>query len=72
MSKRIEIKQVLKSYETLVGKEIIVGGLDKGIRSNKFIALNDGTSMNTLQIVIGAEEIDNEILDKLCFHIVLK
>jgi len=63
MSENIEIKSVLKSKN--VGDNISIGGWVKTFRSNRFIALNDGSCLEDIQCVINFEEIDNEILSKI-------
>ena len=66
MYNRTEIKEVLSG--SMVGKEVTVCGWVRAFRSNRFIALYDGSSFNTLQIVIELEKLDPAILKKISFH----
>ena len=61
MSKNIEIKSVFKIKN--VGDNVSISGWVKTFRSNRFIALNDGSCLEDVQCVINFEEIDNEILE---------
>lgn len=66
MYNRTEIKEVLSG--NMLGKEVTVCGWVRAFRSNRFIALNDGSSFNTLQIVIDFEQLDPAVLKKISFH----
>lgn len=66
MSKRTEIATILK--EPQLGETFIVKGWVRAFRNNRFIALNDGSSFNTLQVVIDPDVIDEAIVDKIGFH----
>ena len=46
-------------------KEISVGGWVRSFRGNRFIALNDGSCMASLQIVIDAENFSEEIVSNI-------
>ena len=72
MSKRTEVKAILEGYEGLIGQELTVMGWVRAFRSNRFIALNDGTSMNTLQVVVDFEQLDEEVLKQISFHACVK
>ena len=63
MSKNIEIKSVFEIKN--VGDNVSISGWVKTFRSNRFIALNDGSCLEDIQCVINFEEIDNEILSKI-------
>ena len=63
MSQNIEIKSVFKSKN--IGDNILISGWVKTFRSNRFIALNDGSCLEDIQCVINFEEIDKEILSKI-------
>ncbi len=67
--KRFEIKQLLKfDNPDLIGKEINVKGWVRTRRGNKnvaFIALNDGTIIHNLQIVVDLENFEEETLKKI-------
>lgn len=56
------IDELLKSEKTHV--DVIVRGWVRSFRSNRFIALNDGSTIKTLQCVVDFENFDEEILKK--------
>ena len=61
--KRIKIKELLESKP--VGQEVLVKGWVRTTRDNKnviFINLNDGSTINNLQIVAEPENISKEVL----------
>jgi len=72
MSKRTELKTILENHQELIGQELTVMGWVRAFRSNRFIALNDGTSMNTLQVVVDFEQMDEAVLKQISFHACLK
>lgn len=43
-------------------------GWVRAFRSNRFIALNDGSTIDNLQIVVDFESFDEEVLKKITFH----
>ncbi len=45
--------------------EVTVKGWVRSFRSNRFIALNDGSTINTLQCVVDFENFDEEVLKKV-------
>ncbi len=47
-------------------------GWVRAFRSNRFIALNDGTSMGTLQVVVDFEQIPEDVLKQISFHACIK
>jgi len=60
MSARLEIKSALQATE--YGSEVLVKGWVKNVRSNNyvmFVALNDGSCLNNLQIVFDKEKFDS-------------
>jgi len=64
--KRVKIVDVLKSTEA--GKELVVKGWVRTRRGNKqvnFIALNDGSTINNLQIVADVEKLGEELLKQV-------
>jgi len=63
MIKREKVKDLLKSSE--FGKEVTVMGWVKTFRNNQFIALNDGSCMSNIQIVVDFENTSDEILKKI-------
>jgi len=66
MSKRTEIATILKAPQ--LGETVIVKGWVRAFRNNRFVALNDGSSFNTLQVVIDPDVIEEAIVDKIGFH----
>lgn len=50
MSKQT-IKEILVDYKKYLHHDITVKGWVRAFRSNRFIALNDGSTINNLQIV---------------------
>lgn len=61
--KRVKIAEILNNPE--LGKEILVKGWVRAFRSNRFIQLNDGSTINTLQAVVDFEKFDEAILKKI-------
>lgn len=63
MSQRVKVKQILldenKNYE------VVVKGWIRSLRNNQFIALNDGSTNNNLQIVLDTESTTPELLKRL-------
>jgi asparaginyl-tRNA synthetase len=61
--KRTKIAEVLSQPK--IGGEYIVKGWVRAFRSNRFIQLNDGSTINTLQAVVDFEQFDEELLKKV-------
>ena len=64
--KRIKIVEVLRSEA--VGSQVCVKGWVRTIRGSKnvaFIALNDGSVIHNLQVVVDREKIDEQITDRI-------
>jgi asparaginyl-tRNA synthetase len=74
MIQRTEIATILKPefHQEQIGKEVTVMGWVRSFRANRFIALNDGSSMNNLQVVIDFEKYPEELLKKITFHACIK
>ena len=66
MKKRTEIAEILDAPQ--VGTTVMVKGWVRAFRSNRFVALNDGTTFNNLQVVIDFEKIDEETIKRIGFH----
>jgi len=64
--RRTEIADILKNPS--IGEDVLVKGWVRAFRSNRFVALNDGSSFNNLQIVLDSENMDQEILKSVGFH----
>ena len=63
MAKRTRIKEILE--QDFIGKEITVKGWVRSFRSNRFIALSDGSVINTLQVVVDFEQLDEATLKRV-------
>lgn len=63
--KRLSIKDILIDYKKYLHQDIQVQGWVRAFRSNRFIALNDGSTINNLQIVVDFEKFDEEIIKKI-------
>lgn len=70
MAKRIEIKQLLQAPP--IGETVTVMGWVRAFRNTRFIALNDGSGMKTLQVVIDPETMDEAIVKQISFHACIK
>lgn len=57
---RSTIKQVLN--ESSLGQEVLVKGWVKAFRSNRFIQLNDGSTIHNIQAVLDFEKFDEQTL----------
>jgi len=62
-NKRTRIKDLLTSDK--VNYEATVMGWVRTFRNNQFIALNDGSTNNNIQIVAGLGEFDESILKRI-------
>ncbi|HLV41073.1 MAG TPA: OB-fold nucleic acid binding domain-containing protein, partial [Brumimicrobium sp.] len=61
--KHTKIKALLESSE--VGGKVIVKGWVRAFRSNRFIQINDGSTINNIQAVIEYENFDEVLLKKV-------
>ena len=59
------IKSILADYKKNLHHDITVQGWVRSFRSNRFIALSDGSTVNNLQIVVDFEKFDEEIIKKI-------
>jgi asparaginyl-tRNA synthetase len=62
-NKRIKIKKLLAQEP--VGQQVTVMGWVRTFRNNQFIALNDGSTNNNLQIVVELGKFDDELLKRI-------
>ncbi|MEI9909500.1 MAG: asparagine--tRNA ligase [Bacteroidota bacterium] len=69
-NKRIKIKELLAQEPT--GQEVTVMGWVRTFRNNQFIALNDGSTNNNLQVVAGLGKFDDELLKRITTSASLK
>ena len=76
MFSRVKIKDLLANYT--LGDTVTVMGWVRTFRNNQFIALNDGSVLTNLQVVVDFENTDPELLKKitivwtifwLCLHV---
>lgn len=59
----VTIKEVLKGK--LLLQDITINGWVRTFRSNRFIALNDGSTINTIQCVVDFEQFDEDLLKQI-------
>jgi len=60
----VSIKQLLQEGKIVQG-EVILKGWVRTFRSNRFIALNDGSTIDNLQVVVDFENTDPEVLKRI-------
>ena len=63
MGQRIKIKALLESEQTDI--DVIVKGWVRTFRNNQFIALNDGSTNNNIQVVVDFENTDPVLLKRI-------
>ncbi|MCB0775508.1 MAG: asparagine--tRNA ligase, partial [Chitinophagaceae bacterium] len=69
-NKRIKIKELLAQEPK--GQEATVMGWVKTFRNNQFIALNDGSTNNNIQVVAALGKFDDELLKRITTSASLK
>ncbi|HKZ64809.1 MAG TPA: asparagine--tRNA ligase [Chitinophagaceae bacterium] len=69
-NKRIKIKELLTQEPA--GQEVTVMGWVRTFRNNQFIALNDGSTNNNIQIVAGLGSFDDDLLKRITTSAALK
>jgi len=69
-NKRIKIKELLLQEPT--GQQVTVMGWVRTFRNNQFIALNDGSTNNNLQVVVALGSQDDELLKRITTSASLK
>jgi asparaginyl-tRNA synthetase len=69
-NKRIKIKELLAQEPA--GQEVTVMGWVRTFRNNQFIAVNDGSTNNNLQVVAGLGKFDDELLKRITTSASLK
>ncbi len=62
-NKRVKVKDLLASEPT--GQEVIVMGWVRGFRNNQFIAINDGSTNNNIQVVVELGMLDEATLKRI-------
>lgn len=65
MTSKRTIKDILADYKKILHHDICIQGWVRAFRSNRFIALNDGSTINNLQIVVDFEKFDEEIIKNI-------
>jgi asparaginyl-tRNA synthetase len=66
MAKHTDVATVLAEQKT--GEKVEVKGWVRAFRANRFIALNDGSGANNLQVVVDYENFDDAIIKNISFH----
>ena len=69
-NKRIKIKELLSQEPT--GQQVTVMGWVRTFRNNQFIALNDGSTNNNLQVVVTLGSQEDELLKRITTSASLK
>ena len=69
-NKRIKIKELLSQEPA--GQEVTVMGWVRTFRNNQFIALNDGSTNNNIQVVVTLGSQDDELLKRITTSASLK
>src|SRR6185436_10684324 len=69
-NKRVKIKELLSGEPQ--EQEVIVMGWVRTFRNNQFIALNDGSTNNNLQVVVELGKFDDELLKRITTSASLK
>ena len=64
--KRWRISQILgQEGQTLINQEITVKGWVRAFRSNRFVQLNDGSCLSSIQAVVDFEKFDEALLKRI-------
>jgi asparaginyl-tRNA synthetase len=69
-NKRIKIKELLAQEPQ--GQEVVVMGWVRTFRNNQFIALNDGSTNNNLQVVLALGKFGDDVLKRITTSAALK
>ncbi|HEV7781091.1 MAG TPA: asparagine--tRNA ligase [Chitinophagaceae bacterium] len=69
-NKRIKIKELLAQEPA--GQEVTVMGWVRTFRNNQFIALNDGSTNNNIQVVVELGSLEDELLKRITTSASLK
>lgn len=62
---RLTIKELLNNYSRHLHQNITIKGWVRAFRSNRFIALSDGSTILNLQVVVDFEQFDEEIIKNI-------
>ena len=63
--KNYTVKELLEKGKQAILQDISIQGWVRSFRSNRFIALNDGSTIKNIQIVVDFEKFNDEILKKI-------
>lgn len=66
------IKELIEKGKNAIHEDVIVKGWVKSFRSNRFIALNDGSSLQNIQVVVDFDSMDETELKKITIGSSLK
>ncbi len=66
MITRTEITKVLQNPP--IDSEVTIMGWVRAFRSRRFVALNDGSTAENIQVVVDYETMPEEVLDQIGFH----
>ena len=69
-NKRVKIKELLSQEPQQ--QEVTIMGWVRTFRNNQFIALNDGSTNNNLQVVLELGKFDEELLKRITTSASLK
>lgn len=61
--RRTKISQLIEASQ--IGEEVVVKGWVRTFRSNRFVALNDGSTLANLQVVVDFENTDPALLQRI-------
>lgn len=67
---RKKIRSILEQLP--IGDEVVVCGWVRTFRNNQFVALNDGSCLSTLQIVLGLDDFTDELRKRISTGAALK
>lgn len=62
---KLTIRDLLKDYKKFLHHDITIKGWVRAFRSNRFIALNDGSTILNVQVVVDFENFDEEIIKNI-------
>lgn len=60
--KAYSIKELIQKGKQAIHEDIIIKGWVKSFRSNRFISLNDGSTLKNIQIVVDFEKFDDHLI----------
>lgn len=60
--KAYSIKELLQKGKQAIHEDIIIKGWVKSFRSNRFISLNDGSTLKNIQIVVDFKDFDDNLI----------